>query len=717
MLNRQTIVLTIIAITAIMWANPIKAETPTMRVSELEPGMRGIGRTVVQGTEIEEFDVEIIGIFTDMGYDGGPLILVRISGDVVDRTGGIAGGYSGSPVFIDGKLIGAISWGPSWAEADVCGATPIHDMLRAFSYEKVTGTQTSRLPHPLDAPITVAGRTFDSVLPAGNGEDPHELEHTWGDTTLVLTPCRTPLMVSGLSDRGFERLTEFATERLPYLDIVRGPGGGSTIDVTVSENPPVLEPGASVGVQLASGDLDITAVGTLTWVDDAGRFLAFGHPMLADGPTNLPFVTSRIVYTMQSPARSYKLGEAMDVVGTVTQDRAATTAGNFGEDPEMDEFDLEVIDRDLNRTRHIQYSVINKEAWLPFLGWLVPMEGLFYASDRMGPGTCHVSFSIRGQGLERPIERENLVYASMDIGYESRMEFMEALSIVTFLNPYREVKLTKVDITVEVTSDRRTMDIVRARFQNPPNIGPGAIGYAGPPDEEESEIEDGIEGEEETESPDGIINEQDEAQDSLLDEAVTLQETDVLETIDLESTTTKLVGYHPGETVEVLVTFRPYRLGTVQKVIGLEIPDDFPSGQTSVEIFGGASLFSATSVYYGDSGAFWALDDLDMIIDGFMARDVSNSLVVRLKRIPTGDEDPYFYLQDEYMLPSEIRTTLVLDDVIYGYVVLPIEILAEEEEPEEEEETESPDLLTDYDSDEVHQEQPETPRSRNPFRH
>ncbi|HDS29924.1 MAG TPA: hypothetical protein ENN67_02650, partial [Firmicutes bacterium] len=185
----------ILVTAGIAWALPAFAEIPTMTVSEISPGMKGVGRTVIQGTQIEEFNVEVIDVFKDMGYDGGPLIFIRISGDVVNRSGGIAGGYSGSPVFIDGRLIGAISWGPYFTEGDLCGVTPIDNMLRAFTYERTMGGRIASEPMKLENRVEFAGRTFDSVLLASMNDDPAELERLWGENTLVMTQARTPLIV------------------------------------------------------------------------------------------------------------------------------------------------------------------------------------------------------------------------------------------------------------------------------------------------------------------------------------------------------------------------------------------------------------------------------------------------------------------------------------------------------------------------------------------
>lgn len=669
---------------------PVFAGIPTMTVSEIQPGMRGIGKTVIKGTQIEEFNCEVIDVFKDMGYNGGPLILLRISGDVVNRSGGIAGGYSGSPVFINGKLIGALSWGPYFTKGDVVGATPINEMLKTFTYSKKETIIGSK-PTCLNTPLDINGIKYESVLLAADSRQAEDLHDLWGDNTLILTPCRTPLIVSGLSQKGFERLKDFAKDKLPYIDIIQGPGGGESKGVPLLLGPTVLEPGASIGAQLASGDLDLTAVGTLTWVDDSGRFLAFGHPFLADGPTNLPFVTTKIVHTIAAMDRSYKLGEPIEVVGTTTQDRLTGIGGQLRQIPDMVDFHLTVTDKNINKTRRYNFSTINKEEWLPFIGWIMPMEGLLYASDRDGKGTCKISFSLRGEGLAEPIQRENLVYAMYSVSSEALNEFTEALMMITSMNFYREVKLTNVEIKVEITNERRTMDIIKARFKNPPNIGPGAIGYKGPEESNTSAAQNEAPVEAPY-SPDtnetGILQIQDIPQEIPTEGnlEVSSSESSYLDYSPQYAAPVKLVGYRPGDKVEILVTLRPYRQAPIEKVITLTIPPDFKPGQTSIEILGGTSYYpysAAQVLSNGNSqGSMYSApiqgqpETLDEIIDLFKKRCPYNSLIVRLVQPPP--QDPYFFLQDGYKLPDEIRSVISLDQVIYGYYTLPIEILSDE---------------------------------------
>ncbi|MCX6646709.1 MAG: hypothetical protein NTY09_10180 [bacterium] len=690
---------------------PALADVPTMTVSEIQPGMHGIGKTVIQGTEIREFDVEVINVFRSMGFNGGPLILIRISGDVVDASGGIAGGYSGSPIYIDGKLIGAVSWGAYYTEGDVCGATPIHEMLRAWTYPDEEPVRIGQAPECLDAPIELGERTVESIYLADYGDDPAQLQDIYGDETLIMKPCATPLIVSGLSQRGFDSLNEFAKDKLPYMELVQGPGSSMEDGVPTMLGPVNLEGGASIGAQLATGDLDLTAVGTLTWVGDDGRFLAFGHPFLSDGETNLPFITTEILFTMPAMDRSYKMGQPLEVVGTVTQDRLSCIAGQLGMVPDLVDFHMQVVDRDIDRTRNFDYSVINKEDWLPMLGMMLPMEGLVFGSDRSGPGTVKVGFSIYGEGLENPITRENLVWGDYDTSM-ALGEFMQALSMLTTGNSYREIKLTRVEINVEITSARQTMDITRARFNNAPNMGPGAQGYTGPSNDEADKVE-----------KDSSINNAAlwlQQAPYPYDQSTYMNGMPMAPGYDATmGMASNLVKYHPGDTIELLVTLRPYRQDTIQKVIDMVIPDDFPVGQTSIEIMGGSSSGMYGMGYYYDPsmdiGSYYYMppENLDESIKAFEEMDPYNSIVIELLRL--GSTDPYYYLQDNYKEPEPVKTVMMMDDVIYGYYSLPIEIVGEDYVDESGMDGEYTDETMTPNTD-MGQEPEPRPRSRNPYR-
>lgn len=395
------------------WAAPA-----ILPISELQAGMHGIGKTVVQGTKIEDFDVEILGIMKGKGTAGNDLILVRTSGDVIDRTGGIAQGMSGSPVYIDGKLIGAIAFGWSLADHKVGMVTPIADMLKNLDIARPS---------------------------AGVGPS---------DVSTGALPVNTPLMVSGYNSQALHYLqTQLEPFHLVPLEVG---------DVPAGEQYGTIEPGSSIGVQLVRGDVNIGALGTVTYVD-GDKFVAFGHPFLQKGFVDF-LATNAFIYTTVSSLDSpFKVGTTGDLVGTVSQDRSTGIAGQLHQYPYIIPFRVAVTDQDLQRTTESNYQVVRDEALAPILGATGVYNTIQKAMDRDGGGTAKVSFEITGRGLpDEGVKRENLFYTPAKIGELSVAELHEALDMMTN-NKFQSVDLFDVKVDVTVESARKTATLMSAK--------------------------------------------------------------------------------------------------------------------------------------------------------------------------------------------------------------------------------------------------------------
>jgi len=148
----------------------------------------------------------------------------------------------------------------------------------------------------------------------------------------VMVETKTPLVVGGLSDKYFPLIKDELERRMPYAEVIQGPGSGR---IPTNLSGAKLEPGSAIGVQLVSGDIDLTAIGTLTYIDEQGRFLAFGHPFMMAGYIEMPLTTARIIKTVPSIQRSFKMGEAIEMVGRIEQDRNTCVAGHLGLEPDM----------------------------------------------------------------------------------------------------------------------------------------------------------------------------------------------------------------------------------------------------------------------------------------------------------------------------------------------------------------------------------------------
>ncbi|MXZ09725.1 MAG: hypothetical protein F4Y79_09795 [Gemmatimonadetes bacterium] len=274
-----------------------------MSVDDIQRGMKGVGRTVFQGTRIDTFGVEVLGVLRNVFGPKSDMILARLSGGPMAQTGVIAG-MSGSPVYIEGKLVGAVGYSiGAFAEEPIAGITPIGEMMTVLQ-------RTSR--------DTLSNATFGSA--PWNGQ----IDGVHGS---VLKPVAVPLMLSGFAQ---QVVVEYRGELSKY-GLLPMQGGGGT-DPSLSIGP--FEPGAPLGVQLVRGDLSVTGIGTLTHrVGD--KVVGFGHPLLFGGRTAMSMTAAFIHEVISSQMLSFKVGTASRHIGVILQDRAPGIAGVIGSEAEM----------------------------------------------------------------------------------------------------------------------------------------------------------------------------------------------------------------------------------------------------------------------------------------------------------------------------------------------------------------------------------------------
>ena len=304
-------------------------------ISDIREGMRGIAKTVFHGAKSEEFNVEILGVIPNWIGPKQDMIVGRLSGALAERTFVFAG-MSGSPVYIDGKLVGAISYSFPFAKEPICGITPIEQMisvvqppvttrvalagLKTFSYaDLMSNTWRPNIAEPPIARNAVAsGFSNDSRLMAVAGQ--------------TFVPISTPVYFSGVSQATLDTLAPQLSRAgiLPVAAL----GGGSAIAPMKTPNETTLLGGDSIVVSLARGDIQIAAAGTVT-LRDGEKIYAFGHPFFSLGATNLPMSESHVVTVVPNANNSFKLAVPDATVGSMTQDRATAIYGNLGQPPKM----------------------------------------------------------------------------------------------------------------------------------------------------------------------------------------------------------------------------------------------------------------------------------------------------------------------------------------------------------------------------------------------
>lgn len=448
----------------VVFALGLPAQAQFFPLEAVAPGLRGTGKTVVRGTEIETFEVEFLGVVRDAG-PAGDLILVRVSGDTIERTGGIAAGMSGSPVYVGDQLVGAISYGYALADHRIGFVTPIGDMLDVLELVRraKTSGEDSEQPGgeggaPAAAPIAVQVPVVDGVpvhgvVLAASAAEAQALAAAVPPGTLVFTPVRAPLLAAGLSSRAAAMLSQ----RLQRFDVVPLQAGGGTLEGVAT---PALEPGSAFAVQLMRGDVSLASIGTVTYVDD-GHFVGFGHSLLARGAVGYLVTGAFIHYVVQSVETPFKIGSVLAPAGALLQDRAAAVAGRLGETPRMIPVSVSVHDLDRDAERTFAFEVAADEELLVDLVAVGALSALDRGLDRLGRGTAEVVFQIDARGLPRPLVRDNLYYSDRDIAAVALLELMEAVQLVVS-NRFSRVDVERIQFTAHVEQQRRTAHIERA---------------------------------------------------------------------------------------------------------------------------------------------------------------------------------------------------------------------------------------------------------------
>jgi hypothetical protein len=397
------------------------ANVPTIAVEELKPGMTGYGKTVFHGTQIETFDVEILGVTGS--ETGGYNILIKASGPNLERNGGISQGMSGSPVYINGRLAGAVAYGQAFSDPNYCFLTPINQMLEMLNESD---------PRP-------------SVF-----RDLPEEEKS------------TPLMVSGFSADGLAHLNE--TLKPFGLTSYAVPAGTDNLEGVT------LEPGSSVGVSLVRGDMNIGAIGTVTWVGDDGHVLAFGHPFLQHGKSDYFMTNAYIFAAVPNIQSAFKVGSLGNTLGHFTEDRLSGVAGKLDENAKIIPMYVSVTDMDRGIHHSTNVQLVTDEDLVPTLVDGVTYNAVSIAKDRKGGGTSRIRFTVTAQGeKEGPIRlrRENMFYSSKDIGKVTNSELNIALDML-MNNRFDTVKVFDVNVDVETSSQCEVAELVSASFPREP---------------------------------------------------------------------------------------------------------------------------------------------------------------------------------------------------------------------------------------------------------
>ena len=385
-------------------------------LEEVRPGQKGVGRTVFRGSEAEEFGVEILGVLQGFPAPRQSAIIARLTGANVEKTR-VFGGMSGSPVFIDGKLVGAVAFAFPFAEDPIAGITPIQQMVDIFERAPAARrtdatTRTYSLAQlastdwqPAWPKPAVAGAPF--LAPVAAGSPLHAL------LGQQLLPISTPVVFTGVSP---EALARFAPQlQAGGLVPVAGVGGGSPITPLGKVTDKTLLPGSSVSAQLVRGDFSLAAAGTVTW-RDGDKVYAFGHPFLGLGVSDMPMAESSVVTVIANLNNSFKLSTPGQMVGTVSQDRSTGIYGKLGQAPKMIPVTVN-LQTSRDRTDKYTFEVANDQFLTPLLLNITVYSTLTSTERSLGEATVSVRGRIDVAG-QQPIQLERR-FSSLNAGIQA----------------------------------------------------------------------------------------------------------------------------------------------------------------------------------------------------------------------------------------------------------------------------------------------------------
>ncbi len=431
------------------------ATPPTLAPEQLRPGDRAVVRSVFRGDSIEEFPAEIVGVLSG-GRIAGQTIIARATSERLRRLG-VAQGMSGSPVYVDGHLIGALASSWPFARDPLFGITPIREMLRLF--EQPSSSTTGPAGGPAGVELTALpddlrfGEFYwDESGPKEPAPTPGIDDVRRGSPAGAPVSLPIPLACGGLAPVALDA----AQQWLAPLGF-RAVPGGSTPDGGPDASS--LEPGSAVAVDLMRGDLQVSAIGTLTWRDGA-RVLLFGHPFFHSGDVRLPLSTARITTVVSSDYVSFKLGSRGREVGAVTQDRRTGLSGTIG--PRVPLLPLAVrVEGARPAPQHFRVELVEDRILAPRLAGLATLNSLL-ESGGTGPGQA-LAWTLTLHRRDAP----PLVLQDVTSGETPTAEAASAINgplAFLFGNPFERLRLDSIEVVVHLSAGRRSCALRSARL-------------------------------------------------------------------------------------------------------------------------------------------------------------------------------------------------------------------------------------------------------------
>lgn len=414
-----------------------------MPVDQVKTGMKGYGITVAKNNKMVRFDVEIIDVLKNISPKRS-VILAKFSGKDIDAAG-IAQGMSGSPIYINEKLVGALAYTWDFLKEPIGGIQPIEGMLPVLEKKEKKPVEPFKF------------LTFEEKLAKDSGIDYFDYKSNQLQKVRAIS---TPLMLSGFSGPVYDFFKE-KFEKIGFT-VIQGSGGG----VSAKEESGDLKPGDAVGIQLVRGDINMAAIGTVTY-KEGNQVLIFGHPFLERGALSMPMTKAFVHYVMPSQKVSWKFASASKEVGLVYNDRETAVAGELGKKAEMVPVSL-FLNNDGEKT-NFNYEMAPDPLFFPnnFAG--VIMNSVLSKDSKMSEGSVECEFKIKvlhpSGKTDELILKDFFIGTNADAIYQSLIKVIAPIQYLMY-NWFEEIKISGIEVNIKKKQNYYVASLDKAYILN-----------------------------------------------------------------------------------------------------------------------------------------------------------------------------------------------------------------------------------------------------------
>jgi len=590
------------------------AQSPFLFLKDLRVGMEGIGKTTIRGDQVRSFQTRIIGVIDNPG-ELSDYILVRSSGDLIREAGGYAAGMSGSPIYINDRLVGAFFAAFLYDESPnpIGLVRPIETMLRLI--ESIQGP-----PQAEDQSLNPSPDELRRLIQKVRLEDgkPKEVvfvsrppsleERRANPDTVYAVLSGTPLWVSGLSGRALEWLREGVDPRIleehtaGFLDPAKaeaflaelargfeeryGPIYPFAAAAQAGDFPEGFEEGRPMAALLANGDVTLGGVCTTSYIDpQTDVLLACGHQLFLTGESNLFLAQARVLDTVNSAPFSFVLPEVdrYNVLGTVLQDRFQAIGAALDLRPRAIRLTAHLEDLTTGTNREFEVNIAEVGNFVPVLVFLTLLQAVDTTMNRIGPGTMKIEYTIRGSEMPRKLVRSDVFTSFSDIALLGPLQVAQVV-LTLHQNEFQDPKLYRIDVDIETTRPIRLLQV--------------------------------------------------------------------------RSLKTDKEVYQPGETIRYVVELVPYRGELIEASGSFQLPEDLKARRLTLHVFGGPRQKK-------DQGQTLEYEDLEGLIEALEGLTTNDQLTVELLGLPSeeGEESSFKDVQrlGDWVVTGEERVTVQIE--------------------------------------------------------